>query len=223
MSEELRQQDWNERINACLERIITGSWVEYQYVANPADPRLDYHKKVVRDIYLRRAQMGDFNIESILEDILDHDESQLETASSFLLMQSASCQECYSSHTYEDLLFQLKLDLAEESGFIFFSDYASPMDNDDLPLFVICTLAEMHAYFETAMPPKYGVQTSGFVPRTFGQFDAQNVLFDKMVEYDHVLCVQQSRTITSPLLCRLDRSRLPIQKTLKGVVSYVNE
>ena len=223
MSHGLIQQDWNDRINQCLERIVTGSWVEYQYIANPSDARLDYHKRVVRECYLRHAEAGSFDIECVMEDIIDHDETQLEMASDLLVShQHGDMLDAYNQ-SYEDLLWQLKMDLAEESGFIFLSDYGTTLSNDALPLFVLNTLAEMHAYFEVCYPSKYGVQGNGIVPRCYGQFDAQTVLFKNLVEYEPLQCVRQGKTLSSPLLCRLDRSRLVNQKSLKGVVSYVNQ
>ena len=223
MSAELCQQDWIERVNAHLERIITGSWAEYRYVANPADTRLEYHRSVIEECYLRRAHHGQFDIEGLIEELIDHDETQLELASLIIAdKQGEELPPWYSTSSLEDVLFQLKLDLAEESGFVFFSEYVAPICNDDLPLFVLCVLAEMHAYFETVTPPKYGVQGAGIVPRAFGQFDAQNVLFPTMIEYDNLLCVSKSRTVQSPVLCRLDRSRISNHKSLKGDVSYVD-
>ena len=91
MSHGLIQQDWNDRINQCLERIVTGSWVEYQYIANPSDARLDYHKRVVRECYLRHAEAGSFDIECVMEDIIDHDETQLEMASDSYPISMATC------------------------------------------------------------------------------------------------------------------------------------
>ena len=221
MSNQLSQQDWQSKINTCLERIITGSWAEYQYIANPGDTRLEYHRSVIRDIYLRNAQRGDFDIESVLEEIIDHDETQLETASEMVAKQN-DVQQFYDCNqtSYEDMLLQLKLDLAEESGFCFFSDYASDMHNEDLPLFVLSVLAEMRAYFEICHPSKNTASRADMVPRAFGQFDAQTVIFDSMVEHEPLFFVPEASTINSALLCRLDRSRMQDRKTLKGDVSY---
>lgn len=222
MDNNLSVISWHEQIQNELDCAILGRRVDELYCENPLSEKLKYHRDTISNMYYKQVMRGDFNIETLLEEVSLHDDVKIDTAIEIFLLNAspsemASCIEDYSRTTRDDVYSVVREMFCNDLEIWPWIDYP-PTSNEDLPLIVRGVLYEIGGYFEFKYPPQGSWEAyNNHYPLLLGHQDSQAVLFPQMTGSDTVLVSAKSgESKITPVHYRLNYNLLKSNLKLKG-------